>query len=84
MKVKIIGKETVNYTDKKTGYPAQFSKLHCISNFPLDTSNPSEGDMCLEVSCNPSILPTIPIGCTANLDFNQQGRLQAIDIIDDQ
>ena len=82
MKVKIIGKETVNYTDKKTGQPAQFGKIYCITEFPMDSNNPYEGMMAIDVSCSPSSLSKIPVNVIANMDFNQQGRLQSVDVIE--
>lgn len=42
MKVKIIGKRSGSFTDKKTGELVSFGKMSCITPFPLDQKD-SEG-----------------------------------------
>lgn len=82
MKVQIIGKKSGSFTDKDTGEVINFGKIHAIGNFSLDDSG-CEGQQCLIISCKPAVIKSIPIPCTADLEFNQYGRLAGIEIIED-
>lgn len=80
MKVKIIGKRSGSFTDKKTGELVSFGKMSCITPFPLDQKD-SEGEQALEVSVRPDVLCDIPIDSQAELDFNQNGSLIGINLL---
>lgn len=80
MKVKIIGKRSGSFTDKKTGELVSFGKMSCITPFPLDQKD-SEGEQALEVSVRPDVLCNIPIDSEAELDFNQNGSLIGINLL---
>ncbi len=80
MKVKIIGKRSGSFTDKKTGELVSFGKMSCITPFPLDQED-CEGEQALEVSVRPDVLVNIPVPSEAELDFNQNGSLIGINLI---
>ena len=79
MKVKIIGKRSGSFTDKKTGELVSFGKMSCITPFHLDQKD-SEGEQALEVSVRPDVLVNVPVPSEAELDFNQNGSLIAINL----
>lgn len=80
MKVKIIGKRSGSFTDKKTGELVSFGKMSCITPLPLDQKD-CEGEQALEVSVRPDVLVNIPVPSEAELDFNQNGSLIGINLI---
>ena len=80
MKVKIIGKRSGSFTDKKTGELVSFGKMSCITPFPLDQKD-SEGEQALEVSVRPDVLVNVPVPSEAELDFNQHGSLIGINLL---
>lgn len=80
MKVKIIGKRSGSFTDKKTGELVSFGKMSCITPFPIDQKG-CEGDQALEVSVKPEVLANVPVPSEANLDFNSKGNLIAIELL---
>lgn len=80
MKVEVIGKKSGTFTDKETGQVIEYGKLHCIGEFALNDSG-SEGRSCLILNCKPSYLASIPVPCTANIEFNQYGRLSAVEVL---
>lgn len=80
MKVKIIGKRSGSFTDKKTGELVSFGKMSCITPFPLDQKD-SEGEQALEVSVRPDVLVNVPVPSDAELDFNQYGSLIGINLL---
>lgn len=80
MKVKIIGKRSGSFTDKKTGELVSFGKMSCITPFPLDQKD-SEGEQALEVSVRPDVLVNVPVPSDAELDFNQNGSLIGINLL---
>lgn len=80
MKVKIIGKRSGSFTDKKTGVLVCFGKMSCITPFPIDQKG-CEGDQALEVSVKPEVLANVPVPSDANLDFNSKGNLIAIELL---
>lgn len=80
MKVKIIGKRSGSFTDKKTGELVSFGKMSCITPFPIDQAG-CEGDQALEVSVKPEVLANVPVPSEANLDFNSKGNLIAIELL---
>ena len=80
MKVKIIGKRSGSFTDKKTGVLVRFGKMSCITPFPLDQKD-SEGEQALEVSVRPDVLVNVPVPSEAELDFNQNGSLIGINLL---
>ena len=75
MKVKIIGKRSGSFTDKKTGELVSFGKMSCIDQ------KDCEGEQALEVSVRPDVLVNIPVPSEAELDFNQNGSLIGINLI---
>lgn len=79
MKVEVIGKKSGTFTDKDTGQVIEYGKLHCIGDFGLNDSG-SYGRCCLILSCKPSYLDSIPVPCTAKLEFNQYGRLSGVEV----
>lgn len=80
MKVKIIGKRSGSFTDKKTGELVSFGKMSCITPFSLDQKD-SEGEQALEVSVRPDVLVNVPVPSDAELDFNQNGSLIGINLL---
>lgn len=80
MKVKIIGKRSGSFTDKKTGELVSFGKMSCIIPFPLDQKD-SEGEQAFEVSVRPDVLVNVPVPSEAELDFNQNGSLIGINLL---
>lgn len=80
MKVKIIGKRSGSFTDKKTGELVSFGKMSCITPFPLDQKD-FEGEQALEVSVRPDVLVNVPVPSEAELDFNQNGSLIGINLL---
>lgn len=80
MKVKIIGKRSGSFTDKKTGELVSFGKMSCITPFPLDNKD-CEGQQALEVSVRPDVLVNVPVPSEAELDFNQNGSLIGINLL---
>lgn len=80
MKVKIIGKRSGSFTDKKTGELVSFGKMSCITPFQIDQKG-CEGDQALEVSVKPEVLANVPVPSEANLDFNSKGNLIAIELL---
>ena len=80
MKVKIIGKRSGSFTDKKTGELVSCGKMSCITPFPLDQKD-SEGEQALEVSVRPDVLVNVPVPSEAELDFNQNGSLIGINLL---
>lgn len=80
MKVKIIGKRSGSFTDKKTRELVSFGKMSCITPFPLDQKD-SEGEQALEVSVRPDVLVNVPVPSEAELDFNQNGSLIGINLL---
>lgn len=80
MKVKIIGKRSGSFTDKKTGELVSFGKMSVVTPFPLDQKC-CEGEQALEVSVRPDILVNVPVPSEAELDFNQNGSLIGINLL---
>lgn len=80
MKVKIIGKRSGSFTDKKTGELVSFGKMSVVTPFPLDQKD-CEGEQALEVSVRPDILVNVPVPSEAELDFNQNGSLIGINLL---
>lgn len=80
MKVKIIGKRSGSFTDKKTGELVSFGKMSVVTPFPIDQTG-CEGEQALEVSVKPNVLADIPVPSEANLDFNSNGNLIAIELL---
>ena len=80
MKVEVIGKKSGEFTDKTTGERISFGKLHCIGKFDISESG-TTGKQCMIISCAPRNLEDIPIPCTADIQFNQYGRLASVEVI---
>lgn len=80
MKVKIVGKRSGSFTDKKTGELVSFGKMSVVTPFPIDQAG-CEGDQALEVSVKPEVLANVPVPSEANLDFNSKGNLIAIELL---
>lgn len=80
MKVKIIGKRSGSFTDKKTGELVSFGKMSVVTPFPIDQTG-CEGEQALEVSVKPNVLADIPVPSEANLDFNSKGNLISIELL---
>ena len=80
MKVKIIGKRSGSFTDKKTGELVSFGKMSVVTPFLIDQKG-CEGDQALEVSVKPEVLANVPVPSEANLDFNSKGNLISIELL---
>lgn len=80
MKVEVVGKKSGEFTDKD-GKLVSFGKLHCVGNFDISERG-TKGKSCLILSCPPQNLEGIPVPCTADIQFNQFGRLAAVDVLD--
>lgn len=80
MKVKIVGKRSGTFIDRKTGEMVSFGKMSVVTPFPIDQKG-CEGDQALELSVKPEILANLPVPSEANLDFNSKGNLIAIDLL---
>lgn len=80
MKVEVVGKKSGEFTDKN-GKLVSFGKLHCVGNFDISERG-TKGKSCLILSCPPENLEGIPVPCTADIQFNQFGRLAGVDILD--
>ena len=80
MKVEVIGKKSGSFTDKGTGELVQYGKLHCIGSFDVSDDG-AVGKQCMIISCPPRSLEDVPVPCIADVQFNQFGRLSAIDVV---
>ncbi len=70
MKIKVVGKDHLAGTSKKTGNPYDFIQVHYLGR-----SRGVEGDAALTVSLAPSVYPfeKIPVPCEAVLGFDGRG-----------
>lgn len=80
MKVEVIGKKFGSFTDKETGSVVDYGKLHCIAPFDMSATG-VVGSQCLILSVRPDVLKGIPAPCTADLQFNQYGRLADFEVL---
>lgn len=79
MKVEVIGKKVGSFT-KESGEVVDYGKLHCIAPFDISSSG-VVGTQCLILSVRPDVLAGIPAPCTADLQFNQYGRLAGYEVL---
>lgn len=83
MKANIVGIKRMEFTDKKSGELVKFAKLQIVSSFPLN-DNLSSGLSVSDCSINYDFSADIPIPCSAILDFDTNGRLLDIDVLDEK
>lgn len=78
--VRLVGKEKISYTSKKTGRPVEGIKLHCST--PIDSQNVEGcvcdsfyvglGSDCFEDCCK------LPINCDINITYNRYGSIEMV------
>ena len=83
MKANIVGIKRMEFTDKKSGELVRFAKLQIVSSFPLNDEL-SSGLSVSDCSINYDLSSDIPVPCSAILDFDTNGRLLDIDVIDEE
>lgn len=82
MRANIVGIKKMEFTDK-SGKNVKFAKLQIVSSFPL-SDELSRGLAVSECSINYDLTDSIPeVPCSAILDFDTNGRLLDLDIVDD-
>lgn len=72
MKVKIVGKQHMKGTSKKSGTPYDFYALYCLGK-----SSRVEGQICITVNVRPEDSPYADavVGSDYNLEYDQNGYL---------
>lgn len=82
MRANIVGIKKMEFTDKN-GKDVKFAKLQIVSSFPL-SDELSRGLAVSECSINYDLTDSIKeVPCAAVLDFDTNGRLLDIDIVED-
>ena len=82
MRANIVGIKKMEFTDKN-GKNVKFAKLQIVSSFPL-SDDLSRGLAVSECSINYDLTDDIKeVPCSAVLDFDTNGRLLDIDIVED-
>lgn len=82
MRANIVGIKKMEFTDKN-GKAVKFAKLQIVSSFPL-SDELSRGLAVSECSINYDLTDDIKVvPCSAILDFDTNGRLLDIDIVED-
>lgn len=76
MKVLIIGKKHLNFTDAKSGNEVNVCTLNCTHKNPLDdNSTHYEGEGCSQINVPEQIFNSLNIGQEYLMDFDKKGKL---------
>lgn len=81
MKVYLLGKRQVKYTDKKTGEVKEYAELHYSYDARSTPSVNIDGKVADKVYIGYDEYDDIPVDCEANLNFDNHGYFVGIDIL---
>lgn len=74
MAMKVIGKRTSTFTDKKSGEVITFGKLYVT--YKDSTVSGVIGEIAEAISVRPEILEEIPVGSEVTLIYNRYGKVE--------
>lgn len=82
MKVQIVGTYSNTFTDKKTGETVSYGYLYAIGHFGMNEIGKYSGQPVFVIGCKPENIPDSPVPYSADVQFNQKGRLVDLEVLE--